>query len=104
MFHAGRTTDALLARKSAAEPPGHEAPEEYVYDPRDPAPTVGGSTSLPALLFGSSSGPQDQRRVEERPDVLVYSSVPLQRALEATGPLRVRLFAATSTADTDFVV
>ena len=91
-------------RSLSPEPPGHEAPEEYVYDPRDPAPTVGGSTSLPALLFGSSSGPQDQRRVEERPDVLVYSSVPLQRALEATGPLRVRLFAATSTADTDFVV
>jgi putative CocE/NonD family hydrolase len=85
------------------EPPGGEPPDEYTYDPGDPAPTVGGSTSLPALLFGTSSGPQDQRRVEARPDVLVYTSAPLQAPLEVTGPLRLVLHAATSAADTDFV-
>jgi putative CocE/NonD family hydrolase len=85
------------------EPPAHEAPDEYTFDPRDPAPTVGGSTSLPALLFGTSSGPQDQRRVEARPDVLVYTSAALDAPLEATGPLRLVLHAATSAVDTDFV-
>jgi hypothetical protein len=100
-FHGPAAPGAAGALSEAA--PVQEAPEEYVYDPRDPAPTVGGPTSLPALLFGSSSGPHDQRRVEERPDVLTYTSAPLERALETTGPLQVRLFAATSAPDTDFV-
>jgi len=94
---------AGAGRSLSPQPPGEERPEEYVYDPGDPAPTVGGSTSLPALLFGNSSGPLDQRKVEERPDVLTYTSAPLDHALEATGPLRVRLFAATTAVDTDFV-
>jgi putative CocE/NonD family hydrolase len=64
---------------------------------------VGGSTSLPALLFGNSSGPHDQRRVEQRPDVLTYTSGPLEQPLETTGPLEVHLFAATDAPDTDFV-
>jgi putative CocE/NonD family hydrolase len=90
-------------RSLSPDIPGEEAPEGYVYDPNDPAPTVGGPTSLPALLFGTNSGPQDQRQVEERPDVLVYTSAPMNLPLETTGPLRVRLFAATSASDTDFV-
>jgi len=94
-FHAaGGLSDA---------PPAEETPDEYLYDPRDPAPTVGGPTSLPALLFGISSGPHDQRRVEERADVLTYTTAPLERALETTGPLHVLLYAATSAPDTDFV-
>src|SRR5205823_4845098 len=72
-------------------------------DPRDPAPTVGGPTSLPGRLMRPSAGPLDQRKVEKRPDVLVYSSPPLEHPLEVTGPLRVLLHAATSAPDTDFV-
>ena len=85
------------------EPPGEETPDEYVYDPRDPAPTVGGPTSLPASFMRTNSGPLDQRKVEEREDVLVYTSEPLERDLEVTGPLTVSLHAATSAPDTDFV-
>jgi uncharacterized protein len=91
------------ARGLSPESPGDEAHDEFVYDPADPAPTVGGPTSLPALLFGTSSGPHDQKRVEGRPDVLVYTSAPLESPLEVTGPLRVKLFAATTAVDTDFV-
>jgi putative CocE/NonD family hydrolase len=83
--------------------PAAEPPDSYVYDPVDPAPTVGGPASLPALLFASSFGPSDQRRLEGRPDVLVYTSAALERAIEATGPLTVVLYAATSAPDTDFV-
>jgi putative CocE/NonD family hydrolase len=99
-----RAPPAGAAQRSLSpEPPGDEPPDGYVYDPSDPAPTVGGPTSLPALLFGTNSGPLDQRRVEERPDVLVYTSAPLEGPLETTGPLRFRLFAATTASDTDFV-
>jgi len=84
-------------------PPVEGPPDSYVYDPADPVPTVGGPASLPALLFASSFGPSDQRRLERRPDVLVYTSTPLEQAIEVTGPLSVMLYAATSVPDTDFV-
>jgi putative CocE/NonD family hydrolase len=86
-----------------AEGPGPEPPDEYTYDPNDPAPTVGGATSLPTRMMKSNAGPLDQARVEKRDDVLVYTSPPLDRALEVTGPVALVLHAATSGRDTDFV-
>ena len=82
------------------EPPRDEAPDRYAYDPADPAPTRGG-----ALLMTPEypAGPYDQREVEVRPDVLVYTSAPLERDLEVTGPITVRLWAVSSAPDTDFV-
>ncbi len=47
-------------------------------------------------------GPADQRGVERRNDVLVYTSAPLSGDLEVTGPVRLTLWAATTTVDTDF--
>ncbi len=91
--------DGLLAR----EPPGDEPADEFVYDPDDPAPTIGGPTSLPARMMKANSGPLDQRKLSERPDVLTYTSAPLVEPLEVTGPLAVHLHAATSAVDTDFV-
>jgi uncharacterized protein len=85
------------------EPPTDGQPDEFSYDPADPAPTIGGPTSLPARFMRTNSGPMDQRPLERRADVLVYSSAPLDRPLEVTGPLRVLLHAATSATDTDFV-
>jgi putative CocE/NonD family hydrolase len=85
------------------QPPGEEAPDEYVYDPSDPAPTIGGPTSLPPRMMKANAGPLDQRRVEVRPDVLVYTSEPLPRPIEVTGALSLILHAATSAPDTDFV-
>ncbi len=84
--------------------PGEEAPRDsYVYDPADAAPTLGGPTSLPGRFLQTNAGPQDQRDVEERPDVLVYTSDVLEEPLEVTGPLSLVLWAATSARDTDFV-
>jgi putative CocE/NonD family hydrolase len=85
------------------EGPDQEGPDEYLYDPHDPSPTVGGPTSLPAPMFRTNAGPLDQRPVEQREDVLVYTSEPLREPLEATGLLLVVLYAATTAPDTDFV-
>jgi hypothetical protein len=69
---------------------------EYDYDPANPVPTVGGAElTLPA-------GPRDQRSVEGRKDVLVFTTPPLDAPLEVTGRVRVRLTAASSARDTDF--
>ena len=87
----------------APEPPAGEGHDEYVYDPRDPAPTIGGPTSMPAKFMRQNAGPLDQSPLDKRDDVLIYSSPPLERPLEVTGPLELVLFAATSAPDTDWV-
>jgi len=82
-----------------AAPPDSD-PDDYVYDPRDPVPTLGGSTMLAATL---PPGPFDQRDIEARPDVLSYTSAPLQRPHTVLGAVSVTLFASSSARDTDFV-
>ena len=49
------------------------------------------------------SGPYDQRAIESRPDVLTYTTAPLERDTEVTGPVSVELWACSSAPDTDFV-
>lgn len=80
--------------------PEEEPLDTYVYDPRNPVPTRGGglccwSSALPA-------GAYDQRDIEARPDVLVYTSPALEEDLEITGPVMVHLWATTNAPDTDF--
>ena len=61
---------------------------------------------LPLALLMSPefpSGPYDQRSVEARPDVLTYTTAPLERDTEVTGPVSVELWACSSAPDTDFV-
>jgi hypothetical protein len=85
-------------------PPGDEPPDRYTYDPDDPVPTVGGNHSIcwAAAYHVIAPGPFDQRKVEARQDVLVYSTRPLEAPLEVTGPVRVTLYAATDAPDTDW--
>jgi uncharacterized protein len=74
--------------------------DTFVYDPRDPAPTVGGAICCESKIL--PPGPLDQTMVETRKDVLVYTSAPLAEDLEVTGPVRTILYVATSANDTDF--
>lgn len=85
------------------EPPAVEDPDTYEYDPHNAAPTIGGPTMLPPKMMRMNAGPLDQRSLEQRADVLVYTSAPLERPLEVTGPLTVVLHASSSARDTDFV-
>jgi len=74
--------------------------DSFTYDPRNPVPTRGGAVCCDPKIF--PWGPIDQRPVEKRKDVLVYTSSPLKQDLEVTGPIRVVLYASTSAPDTDF--
>ncbi|MCC6774926.1 MAG: CocE/NonD family hydrolase, partial [Gemmatimonadaceae bacterium] len=76
------------------EPPTGAIADTFTYDPRTPVPT--GSAGA------YSRAPTDQRGLEERRDVLVYSSTPLASAVEVTGPVRLVLWASSSARDTDF--
>ena len=83
-----------------AKRPGRSAPDRYTYDPRRPVPTMGGAVCCDPRIF--PWGPMDQRPVEKRRDVLVYSGSPLNQDLEVTGVIRVALWASTTAHDTDF--
>ena len=76
--------------------PGEEPPDRYLYDPEDPVPTRGGTT------LGLAMGVFDQTKIEEREDVLVYTGDVLTADMEVTGPISLKLFAASSAPDTDF--
>ncbi|HYO80717.1 MAG TPA: CocE/NonD family hydrolase [Bryobacteraceae bacterium] len=74
--------------------------DTFVYDPRNPVPTRGGAVCCNPKIF--PDGPMDQRDVETRSDVLVYTTAPLRDDLEVTGPVTVVLRVATTAPDTDF--
>jgi uncharacterized protein len=80
--------------------PHSETPDQYVYDPADPAPTIGGPLCCDSGHL--APGPHDQRPVEARNDVLVYSTPPLATDLEVTGPVSLEFYAKSSAVDTDF--
>jgi putative CocE/NonD family hydrolase len=91
-----------LGRLDDEPPSADEGFSNFVYDPADPVPTVGGATLLPGFYVGLNAGQRDQRAVEQRPDVLTFSSAALAEPLELCGPVSVVLHAATDAADTDW--
>jgi putative CocE/NonD family hydrolase len=80
--------------------PNSETFDHYVYDPSDPVRTIGGP--LCCDRDHMPAGPRDQRPVEARDDVLVYSTPPLEHDVEVTGPIGLELYAKSSAVDTDF--
>jgi uncharacterized protein len=79
---------------------GKESPDQYIYDPASPTPTVGGPLCCDAQHW--PPGPRDQRAVEARDDVLAYSTAPMAEDMEVTGPVSLELYAKSSAVDTDF--
>jgi putative CocE/NonD family hydrolase len=86
----------------STEAPGPEPADSFFYDPRNPVGTVGGQTFLPGLRVAANAGPMDQRPVESRPDVLLFTTAPLEDDVEVIGPVRLKLYASSSALDTDF--
>ncbi len=80
--------------------PKIEPADFYVYNPTLPVPTMGGP--LCCDEHHMEPGPRDQRSVENRDDVLVFSTGPLAHDLEVTGPVTADLFVKSSAVDTDF--
>src|SRR5204863_9724193 len=83
----------LAAGKLLSGEIGKRGLEEYTYDPRNPVPTRGGAVCCNPAVF--PWGPKDQRDVESRTDVLVFSTAPLRRDVEVTGEIRTVLHVST---------
>jgi uncharacterized protein len=93
-FYLG--SDGTLASE---EPLSPAEPDGYTYDPQDPPPTKGGSI----VSWVYPAGSVDVSDVQQRPDVLTYTTEPLTDDLDVVGPLRMILYASSTAVDTDFV-
>lgn len=82
----------------ASAPPADDGQRSYRYNPARPVPTVGGAE------LGDDIGPKDQRKVESRRDVLVFSTDVLTDPLEVTGRVTAKLSVSSDCPDTDFTV
>jgi uncharacterized protein len=80
--------------------PGVESADQFTYDPANPVPTTGG----PLCCDGAHlvPGAFDQRKVEARPDVLVYTTPAFEHDYTVIGPVSVDLYGSSATVDTDF--
>jgi hypothetical protein len=96
------------------EKPAREPPATYIFDPRNPVPTLGGNVSSQGKLMFQGAADQrdrvdfwltsDTKPLSARKDILVYQTPPLARETEVTGPLVVKLWASSNARDTDFTV
>jgi len=86
----------------AAAPAAADNPDNFTYDPMDPVPSYGGNVCCTGNAV--TGGAFDQRKMEERPDVLVYTSEPLKDGIEVSGPIEVTLYVSSDAKDTDFSV
>jgi predicted acyl esterase len=84
---------------SPTKPTDDAPPQAYDYDPKDPAPSLGGN-----YTYLAPAGPQDERPLLTRKDVIHFVSEPLTDPIEITGKVRATLFVSTDVPDTEFVV
>jgi putative CocE/NonD family hydrolase len=95
----GKANSAKGNGELGTEIPTGAETDRYVYDPAFPVPSLGGNVCCTSVPIGM----RDHRPIEEREDVLVYSTPVLSEAIEVTGPIKMMLYAATSVKDTDWV-
>ncbi len=88
--------------KLVAAAPANDAPDRFKYDPMDPVPSYGGNVCCTGNAV--RGGSFDQSKMEERPDILVYSTDVLKEGIELSGPIDVTLYVSSDVKDTDFTV
>jgi hypothetical protein len=83
-------------------PPAMDSPDRFDYDPMNPVPSYGGNVCCTGNAI--TAGSFDQRKIEARPDILLYSTEPLKQGIEVSGPVEVTLYVSSDAKDTDFTV
>lgn len=83
-------------------PPAADAPDRFTYDPMNPVRSYGGNVCCTGAAV--QAGSFDQRRMEARADILVYTSEPFAEGIEVSGPIVPTLYVSSDAKDTDFTV
>jgi uncharacterized protein len=86
----------------SAQPPAADSSDKFEYDPMNPVPSYGGNVCCTGNAV--TGGAFDQRKMEERQDILVYTSEPLKEGTEVSGPIDVTLYVSSDAKDTDVTV
>jgi hypothetical protein len=86
----------------ASRPPGVDTPDSFTYDPMNPVTSYGGNVCCTGTAI--TAGAFDQRKMETRPDILVYTSEPFKTGVEISGPMTPTLYVSSDAKDTDFTV
>lgn len=103
LHSAGKANSLYGDGVLSMEKPGADQPaDSFVYDPMNPVQTIGGGDCCNGGLV--VPGPYDQRVIEARHDVLVYTSAPLEEAMEVSGFVDAVLHVSSDAKDTDFAV
>ncbi|MGK7390509.1 MAG: CocE/NonD family hydrolase [Candidatus Cyclobacteriaceae bacterium M2_1C_046] len=84
------------------KPPKKDMPDAYAYDPENPVPSYGGNVCCTGNAI--KGGSFDQREMETRHDILVYTTPPLQEGMEVTGFIESTLYVSSDAKDTDFTI
>ena len=82
--------------------PSSDHPDSFVYDPMNPVPSFGGNVCCTGNAV--TGGAFDQRKMEARADILVYTSEPLKQGVEVSGPIEPTLYVSSDVKDTDITV
>jgi predicted acyl esterase len=98
------TKSPLLTFASTNQAPKADAPDTFTYDPMHPTPSYGGNVCCAANTIPGNGGALDQRKMEERNDILVYTSPALTADAELSGPITVTLYVSADVKDTDVTV
>jgi hypothetical protein len=85
-----------------ATPPAKDVPDNFAYDPMHPVMSIGGNVCCQANAL--TGGSLDQRKSEERDDILVYTTEPLAEGMEVSGPVEFTTFVSSDRKDTDITV
>ncbi len=85
-----------------AAPPDTNKPDTLTYDPMNPVPSYGGNVCCTGNAI--TAGSFDQRKMESRHDILVYTSEPFAQGVELSGPITPTLYVSSDAKDTDFTV
>ena len=86
----------------SGKPPVSDVQDGFTYDPMHPVPSYGGNVCCTGNAV--AGGAFDQRKMEERQDILVYTSEPLKEGIEASGPIEATLFVSSDVKDTDVTI
>jgi putative CocE/NonD family hydrolase len=101
-FASGGSANSVFGDGALSSGMASGGSDSFVYDPMNPVPSLGGGVCC--NRGASLGGSFDQRGIEARADVLVYTSEPLEQAVDVTGFVRAKLYVSSSARDTDFTV
>ncbi|HTK28679.1 MAG TPA: CocE/NonD family hydrolase [Vicinamibacterales bacterium] len=85
-----------------AAAPDADRPDAFTYDPMNPVLSYGGNVCCTGTAI--QPGSFDQRRMEAREDILVYTTEPFKDGTEVSGPITPSLYVSSDAKDTDFTV